>query len=100
MLPHITVSATNLSLLDLSSSAPKLLCLLKGIDLGQASALCQIASFLSYWDSSRPSETTMQQRFCIPHSWIRPRYKTRTKPVLIMVKIKAALDLDQEPSFQ
>jgi hypothetical protein len=36
-------------------------------DIGQASALCPIASFLSYWDS-RPSETTMQQRFWILHS--------------------------------
>ena len=72
-------------------------------DIGQASALCQIASFLSYWDS-RPSETTLQQRICIPHSlcysWTRPSSKTRTKPVLIMVKINAALDLNQEPSFQ
>jgi hypothetical protein len=36
-------------------------------DIGQASALCPIALFLSYWDS-RPSETTLQQRMCIPHS--------------------------------
>ena len=45
-------------------------------DLGQASALCSIASFLSYWDS-KPSETTLQQRIYIPHSFLLFLDKTK-----------------------
>jgi hypothetical protein len=43
--------------------------MMAGPDIGQASALYPIASLLSYWDS-RSGETTMQQRFCIPHSFV------------------------------